>query len=229
MSLVLAAASPGLGGLLGQQRYDRAAVLRREIMALNWAFITVVGSTILLWNRAFLQLWVGRDQYAGLLTDVLLVMLMAQTVFIRSDAYLIDVTLQLRRKVIVSAVAGCVTVGLSLLLTPAYGSVGVCCGALGGRLLLTVCYPRIVNRYLGVRSARWNFRKIRPWVLTGILFACSAYCGQYTVGGSWFALPLGALASVVLFSGIALFVGLPMDVRAAVLHRIKVIRLGITR
>src|SRR5205814_5942755 len=88
------AAMPGLGGLLGEHQYGRAQLVRRELLALTWLFATAVGTTILLWNRSFVALWVSSNHYAGSDVDLLIVLIAVQTAFIRSDAYIIDAALQ---------------------------------------------------------------------------------------------------------------------------------------
>src|SRR5437667_368105 len=89
---VLAAggAIPGIGGVIGERRYDKAIRLRHELLALTWLFATTVGATILLWNRSFLALWVGAANDAGLLINLLIVGVMAQTAFVRAGASVID-------------------------------------------------------------------------------------------------------------------------------------------
>src|SRR5439155_156669 len=82
---VLAAggAIPGIGGVIGRRQYDKAAGLRYELLAVTWLFATAVGGTILLWNRSFLGLWVGSENYAGPVIDLLIVLVMTQTTIIR--------------------------------------------------------------------------------------------------------------------------------------------------
>ncbi|PYO79107.1 MAG: hypothetical protein DMD67_03560 [Gemmatimonadetes bacterium] len=45
------AAMPGLGGLIGDRQYERATLVRRELLALTWLFTTAVGVTILRHRR----------------------------------------------------------------------------------------------------------------------------------------------------------------------------------
>src|SRR2546426_1051984 len=124
---VLAAggAIPGIGGVIGEQQYDKATRLRRELLALTWLFVTVVGATVLLWNHSLLGLWVGAENYAGTPINLLIVLIMAQTAFIRSDAFVIDAALRPRLRVAVTAAAAALTIGLSTLLTMRFGMVGV--------------------------------------------------------------------------------------------------------
>src|SRR3989442_15201101 len=81
---------PGLAGLIGEGQYERAALARGDLMILTWLFATAVGTTILLWNRSFVALWVGAEHYGGALGDLLIRCIPFQTAFIPADAFLID-------------------------------------------------------------------------------------------------------------------------------------------
>ncbi len=143
-NFTVGATIPGIGGLLGQQQYDRAAQIRGDLVTMTWLFVTVGGATILLWNRSFVSLWVGEQYYAGVWANLLIVGTMVQTAFIRGDAFIIDAALRPRPRVIVTAVAGVLTVGAALALAPALGIVGLCLGILVGRLPQTLVYPVLV-------------------------------------------------------------------------------------
>jgi O-antigen/teichoic acid export membrane protein len=84
-SLAADAAMPGIAGIIGAQSYSRAALLRRELLAVTCVFVAAAGATMLLWNRSFVQLWVGSENYGGAWTNLLLVLIAVQTAFIRPD------------------------------------------------------------------------------------------------------------------------------------------------
>lgn len=226
MTLTLEAASPGLAGLIGQKQYEKTATLRKELMAINWLFVTAAGSTILLWNRSFLYLWVGADYYAGPLVNLLIVLLMAQTVFIRSDSYIIDATLQLRDRVLASAAAVILSVALSIVLTRYYGIVGLCLGMMGGRLIQTVSYPLLVDSLLGKLKPR-RFGLARPGSVMILILASSTYLGQRWFAHNWaeWVAAVGISVGVVLFATPVL--GLPIGSRKSLVRRLKLISVSI--
>ena len=165
------AAIPGVGGLLGRGELPRAAQARRELLLLTWLFGTVVASTILMWNRGFITLWVGVENYAGLLVDVLIALLFLQTIFIRVDSYIIDATLRPRLRVLISGVAMIVAVGLSIVLARTMGIAGVCIGLLAGRMIQSATYPLLSARSVGTATlGRHAFvRMARRVVVTALL------------------------------------------------------------
>jgi O-antigen/teichoic acid export membrane protein len=212
------AAMPGLGGVIGRGEYERAARLRHEILILTWLFATATGGAILLWNRSFLALWVGTENYAGFWANLLLVVVAAQTALLRTDAYVLDATLRPRLRVAVAIVAGIVIVGASIALTPSLGVIGVCLGVLGGRLVQTIAHPLLVDRSLR-RSPRLPTRSIaRPLAVMVLVFALTAVLGDRLLATNWVTWAAGVSVSLVVMLGVAL-VGLPAEGRRAVLGR----------
>ncbi|PYO91688.1 MAG: hypothetical protein DMD62_15325 [Gemmatimonadetes bacterium] len=215
------AAMPGLGGVIGRGEYEWAARLRAEMMNLTWLFVTAVGCTILLWNRSFLALWVGPENYAGFWTNLLVVIATAQTALVRTDAYVLDATLQPRLRVWVAAVAGVTIVGVSIALTPSLGIVGVCLGVLAGRLVQTIAYPLLVDRCLH-RPARLLFRSIaRPLTVMLLMFGATAVLGERVLAHHWFGWAGGVALSLALLMPVTFVAGLSAEARATVLGRLR--------
>src|SRR5207249_2816042 len=175
---VVGAAMPGLGGLLGQRQYERAQLVRRELLALTWLFTTAVGATILLWNHSFVGLWVGAQHYAGPDVDLLIVLIAVQTAFIRADAYIIDAALQAWLRVVISAAATVVTITLAIALTRAFGLPGLCVGVLAGRTLQTLTYPALARRCVEDHGPVLPLGFARGLVVTAALFSAGSALGQ---------------------------------------------------
>jgi O-antigen/teichoic acid export membrane protein len=223
-SMLLGAVTPGLGGVIGLKQYDKAAKLRGEMMRLSWLVLTAMGATILLWNRSFINLWVGPEHYAGAWANLLIVLLMVQLIFIRNDAFVIDLTLQMREKVVVGAIASVLSIALSAILIPRWGIVGLCLGMIAGRLLLSVAYPLIVNRQLE-QPRRLPLRSLlRPGVVMGLMFAGSTYLGQSLVVNNWVVWFICGGASFGLALCVAMFTGLNADARRPLVKRLMMVR-----
>jgi len=218
---VLAAggAIPGIGGVIGLRQYEKAVGLRNELLSVTWLFAATVGVTILLWNRSFLGLWVGSQNYAGTWVNLLIVFVMAQTAFVRSDAYVIDSALQLRQRVLVTVAAAVLTIGLSILLTLRFGVLGLCAGILAGRLTQSIAYPYLVHRCLGVTSRASLGSIARPLATMAVLFTAAAYLGDRILVQHWIPWVVGVVVTALLVLGLALAIGLPADARTAVLRR----------
>jgi O-antigen/teichoic acid export membrane protein len=225
--IIIGSAMPGLGGVLGERQFVRAAQLRRELLALTWLFATVAGTTILLWNRSFLDLWVGPRLYAGAWVNLLTVIVTMQTALLRSDSYVLDAALQPRPRVIISAVAGLLSVGVSIALTPALGMVGVCVGLLTGRAVQSFAYPMLANASLGGRRRLPWLPLVRPALASVLLLGVAAFVGERALARTWIECAAVVALSVAVLLPLTLVIGLPGDDRARVIARARQIWRGV--
>jgi hypothetical protein len=210
-----------LAGIIGSKNYSRAAELRTELLAITMVFLASVGSAVLVWNHAFVRLWVGGENYAGQAINLLLVLIAAQTAFIRCDAYIIDAALQPNRRVQASAVAAIATLAFTIGLTWLAGMPGLCLGILAGRATQMFWYPVLVRQCLGRApelSLRWLFR---PVAVMAALFGLSAYLGQFAVADSWLLWTIAVSLTLGLALGVMLAAGLPPALRQGVLRRVQ--------
>ena len=218
-SLSAEAVMPGVAGVIGEKSFERAALLRRELLGVTAMFVTAVGSTILLWNRSFVHLWVGAENYAGTWTNLLIVLIAVQSAFIRCDAYLIDAALQPARRVRVGIAAGVATLVLSVAFTPWAGMVGLCIGILLGRATQSIGYPLLVRSCLGQNPQLSLVWLARPLFIMGLLFAGATYLGQRILVQQWLSWVSAVALTLILAGVMAIRVGLPVDLRSAVVRR----------
>jgi O-antigen/teichoic acid export membrane protein len=223
VTIVLGAVTPGLGGVIGQKQYERAAELRNEMLKVSWLILAAAGSTILLWNRSFIYLWVGPQYYAGFWANTLAVLMIVQLIFIRNDSYVIDLTLQLRQKVLMAVVAAIVSIGLAALLIPHLGIAGLCLGMILGRLALTITYPSIINQQFMRSTKVQRTAAIRPAVVMILMFVVSAYLGRILLAENWVLWAAGSGLSFALALGIGLG-GLDSESRNSIVKRLGMLR-----
>ena len=96
--LTTGAMMPSLGGMLARSDGE-AARLVSLAKSLNAAIIVVAGGAIVLFNEAFVTAWVGAEHYLGDPVNALMVVAMAQVMLLRTDAQVLDVSLQVARMV----------------------------------------------------------------------------------------------------------------------------------
>jgi O-antigen/teichoic acid export membrane protein len=224
VTIVLGAVAPGLGGVIGRKEFDRITALRLEMISSSWLLLCALGSTILLWNRSFINLWVGETHYAGLWTNLLIVLMIVQLIFIRNDAYVIDLLLQMREKVLMGIVAAVVSIGLSAFLIPRFGIAGLCAGMIVGRLALTISYPFVIHKHLGRSWQPGIGHAVRPAAAMLIMFTASAYLGEFLLVENWLVWFLCAAVSFSLALGLAVVAGLNAEVRGLLKVRVRLLR-----
>lgn len=226
-ALGVSAGMPGLGSLIGRDERHKAAAVRQEIVTICWLIVAVGGSMILVLNHAFVSLWVGPECYVGHFENLMIVLLMAQLILIRSDAFIIDVTLNMRDKVLLGYASSALAVLLGYLLGRWMKStvVGVTCGLLGGRLLLSICYPILIKRFLGCQQQHGMSSGFRMASATAVLFASSSLLGKYITLTSWPAMIGAGFALVSLLIPLAFWLGIPRQSRETLLQRLSYVPL----
>jgi len=222
---------PGLGGIIGSGNLGKAAKIRGEIMSFTWLIVTVLGTGVLLWNRVFLQMWVGPSHYVGNVQNLLIIFVVLQHVFIRNDANVIDLTLRLNKKVILAAISVVISIGVGSFLVYylKMGIIGVCLGLIIGRSLLSIAYPILIGRFLEIKFSTQIRAIIRPGFVTILIFLTAIGIESILPTSSWhsfggwilFLLAIGITAIVTL--PIAFFLGLTREQEKVVLHRVRAV------
>ncbi len=217
--------TPGLGGIIGSGNLQKAIRVRNEIMSFTWLLVTVVGATILLWNQSFVRLWVGQEYYAGPIPTLLMMGMVSQFVFIRNDANIIDLTLDLRRKVLIGLLSTMISiiVGGVLVGPLKMGIMGLCVGFIAGRFILTFSYPWIVGRYLGVSQSSQLKSIVRPALVTLLLFAFMAHLDSVVTASTGLGLILSVGVTLALVSLVAFFTGLSSTQQKHISQRVRLV------
>ena len=222
VGIVVFGITPGLGGIMGAGDLPKAVRVRTEVMVFTWLLATVAGATILLWNRSFLQLWVGAEYDAGSLPTLLIILLVTQFVLIRNDANIIDLTLNLRRKVLIGVFAAALSVLIAGVLVAVFnlGIIGLCGGFLMGRFVLSLAYPWLVGRVLGLSLGSQLQGVLRPALTLTLLFGLAAYLNDRLLITTWFSLALAVGATLGIGMVVAFYLGLRQSQRQQSLKRL---------
>jgi len=223
VGIVVFGIAPGLGGIIGSGNFALAARIRAEIMALTWLIATVMGTTTLMWNETFLRLWVGNQYDAGATSTLLIVVMVTQFVLIRSDANVISLTLDLRGKVLLGLIAAIASLAISISLVGPLklGIEGLCLGIVAGRIMLSIGYPWIIGRYLGISTARQLLSALRPALLTAIVFLFAIEFGGRHTPESWLTLAMSVAATLIVLPLPLFYFGLPAPVRDRLKQRLR--------
>lgn len=226
--IVVGSVTPGLGGIIGAGELKRAAAVRSEVMVLTWLITLGVGTSAIAWDQTFLGLWVDDGYYAGHITTLLIVIMVVQFVMIENDARIIDLTLDIRQKVITGIISAVISLGLAsaMLYYLDAGILGLCIGFITGRLLLSVAYPIIVGRFLGVPLGQQVRGIIRPVIVMAIFFGLAVYLSRYVANvgvpaaDSWIGLAFYAGSTFAVATAAAFVIGLSARQRQQIVSRL---------
>jgi len=230
VAIVVFGSSPGLGGIIGSGDLKKAARVRSEIMLLTWLVTVIVGSTILLWNRSFIRLWVGPERYAGSMENFLILLLITQFVLIRNDANIIDLTLDLSRKVLLGLFSAVVSVVSAALLVGYFktGIIGVILGLMAGRSILSVAYPFLIGKFFSISLYSQVKGALRPALVTIPLFYFATKLESFLSTSTSFEVSwVGLFFLVAITTGavslLAFFLGLSRDQQIRIFQRVRLV------
>jgi len=216
---------PGLGGLIGLKEYGRVDKLRKELTTYTWLLTTTCASVILLLNPSFVNLWVGEQQYAGQEVNLLLVVLLFQKIFIQNNARIIDLTLDLRAKVLMGSIALLLSITASTILLYQYGMIGVCIGMILGQLTLSIAYSITINNLLKVSYANNVVENAKTILFATTIVISSSYFGEKITIESYMGFIITLICSTITTFTISIFLLVSATERDIIYKRINSIRL----
>jgi hypothetical protein len=222
LALLVQGGIPGLGGILGAGQLERARAIRSEIMAVTWLVATVASVTMLVWNRSFVGLWVGDEFFAGELQGLLIITTLLQLSIVRNDAFIIDLTLDVKAKVLLGLASAVVSLGLAAALVgfADAGITGLCIGLIVGRLLLSLCYPAVIGRAIGHPIGDQLGAAVRPALVTALLFVAALALADDLAVESWPVLLAAAPITAVALVPLVALLGLTRGQRGRLQQRV---------
>lgn len=184
--LTTGAMMPSLGGMLARSDAE-AARLVALAKSLNVAIVVVAGGAIVLLNETFVTAWVGAEHYLGDPVNALMVVAMAQVMLLRTDAQILDASLQVARMVMWVGSSLLVSVVVAwLVLRETESATAMYVSLIAARLPASLLAPRLAAEQ--VPHAAGVGRGLGAVVLG--LAGCAATC--------WAISPAGPLVEVVL-------------------------------
>jgi len=218
---VVNGSAASFGRLLSDERYAKLRRARAELMTATWLITTVSGVTVLLWSPSFLVLWVGPGYDQGSTTTLMITILAAQLMFVRNDASLIDLTLKLRSKVLLGVATIAVTVILLVAFVRSDFQITTLCLALAtGRIPMSIGYPCIVGRVIGIAPSQQVFPCIRVLLTTTLLFGVAVMLRDSLEALTWLSLSLSVGITVIATISIAMLLGMNSTQQSRIWKRI---------
>ncbi|RYY09070.1 MAG: polysaccharide biosynthesis protein, partial [Chitinophagaceae bacterium] len=172
---VVIGAIPGIGKLFGLEQYSRIRKVRDTMTGLIFLLLTSTGVSIMLFNKSFLRAWVGEGYFAGNSINLLLIIMILQDTLIKHDGYIINATLDLRKKVYLSLLSSVIFIALGLFLVSRWGIAGLCVSLICGKFLLFTGQRNFLDRKIGPETNTTFLQRVRPFMVSTIMLAGSLY------------------------------------------------------
>jgi O-antigen/teichoic acid export membrane protein len=152
-ALLTSSLTPVLGKAFGKKDNSSVEKIIKNLRNLVFSWTIFIGGINLLFNKLFISYWVGVEYYVGDIPNLLFVILMVEIVIIRNEAFIINVSIQIKEKIFV----GAFSVILSLLFAYFFSFffneqiTGILLGLLLGRLIMLIGFPYLVSKHLRVK------------------------------------------------------------------------------
>ncbi|GAB3661863.1 hypothetical protein GCM10028791_36660 [Echinicola sediminis] len=229
VSAVTTGIIPGIGGIFGKGEFEKVQKARNVLITLNWILISAFGASILLFNQSFIGLWVGSEHYAGNLENLLILIIAIQYIFFQMDSDIINLSLKLEIKVLLSFLASTSTILLAFILVNEYGILGLCISIILGRLFLTFGYPLVIKKHIKDSRVLVSFRSLRPVLVTAALLCLACYLGRWIYIDNWVYLILMGGLSLPIGGLLIWWAGINQNERTAVAEIVSKIKFFKTR
>jgi len=196
------AVTPGLGKLIGIQDYENARIAIKNLRQVILFFAVFFGGIILLLNKYFISIWMGEEYYFGDFANFLTVLILLQLVTFRNEGQIQDLTLNIRKKVLIGGVFSVVSIIFGALLFKFYEESieSLFIGILIGRIFLSFIFRKMVNDMVKLPSDLLDY--IKSLVLLVITYFI-ARLDFIHIKNVFFLIFISAL--IVLFYGVICF------------------------
>jgi len=222
---VISGVVPGIGSFFGKGEFEKIKMTHNIINSLIWWFSFSVGISIIVFNKSFLDLWVGEGNYAGQIENLLIILIAIQHVFFFTTGNFINVTLDLKTKVYLTGIAALISILMTFILVKEYEIIGLCISVLVGRLVLTFGFPLILKRKIFDQGNWINAEMIRPFLITILGLFGSLYIEEFINIQSWLGLIFSVGFSVLTLLGIFWLIGFDRNQKNQLVEKFKTIRI----
>ena len=194
-SIVTGSITPGLGKLVGEKNYYKSTEIVKLMREMTLGIGVFLGIIILLFNKSFVSIWVGKELFVGDFNNLLIVILMLQLITIRNEAFIIDLSLKIRKKVTlgVTSVIFSFLAALILITIFSHQIKYILLGIFFGRIMLNFIYPKMVNKLIDNSEFNYSYNLILKVI---IIFVLAFLLGQKIELENWLELILFSLLGV---------------------------------
>lgn len=199
-AIITSAISPGLGKMIGNNELISASRIINQLREALLAFSLLVASASLLLNKSFVNLWVGEDLFLGDIENLLIILLMIQLIILRSEAALIDLSLNIKKKVLIGLFSLILSsIFVVIFYNYFYASpISIFIGLFAGRLIMTIIFPLYTNHFVNIKENIKN--RSKSFFILIIILSLSYTIGVNQTFNSWLIFILFSLFEIIICS-----------------------------
>ena len=144
VQMITTAIVPGIGTFYGEKNYEKVFNIRQKLLEIKRMLLTVCSIVICLFNKSFIELWTDNtDLYSGQINTYLITILATFRVLSIVDKSFINISLKIKRQILISILSSIIIITLSFILIPFFNITGLLIALVIGvftELLLNASY-----------------------------------------------------------------------------------------
>ncbi len=217
-------ASMGIAKFIGEKNYSKLLEARSQIISFQLIVMILGGAVVCLFNQSFVNLWSQSQYYLGGNETLLTVLISSITILINIDSSIINATMNLKRKILITFLSSLISIGMAFVLTPIYGTIGLLSSILLGLLFLSVSTTFLLKLLTFEVKVFYNVFFSRTSLIgLSILFLLTKLSQEFIIK-SWGLLGLAVVALSILVSIIVWMLGCNKFQRKVLINTIKSIK-----
>jgi O-antigen/teichoic acid export membrane protein len=212
---------PGLGRFFGEGNYEKLVEARKLLITFIWFSVTCIGCGIVLWNRAFIGIWISSNLFAGTMECLLIVLIACFNLLRGIDGSIIIMSLDIRKQIITTGIIAMLTIALASALIPLYQILGLLVAMLTGEIAMNISYSALSQKVVGKNNFIRDLFISRKAVVGILLLGLASYASAYVKVYSWVSLCFSAIITGAVLMFLTWTISMSRDEKDMLLFNLK--------
>lgn len=191
---------PGLGKFYGEKDFVTLFKIRLKLIELKRMILTIGACVIAVVNQGFIALWASQTgQFVGKWESYLISLVIIIRTITLIDSSIINISLEIKNKIITSIFSGITVIALSFILIPYFSTFGLLLSLLIGGFIQSLFYASILKNKMGSFNFFKDLYYNRSFIAGNILILISVVLFSEIKISSWLEMIIISVVSSILF------------------------------
>ncbi|WP_167341839.1 oligosaccharide flippase family protein [Nonlabens sp. SY33080] len=220
---VSTATTVGIAKFIGENSYDKLLEAREQLLNVQWFLIIITGNIVCLYNQSFIQLWTKESLFSGQIESLLIIIISIFTMMYQVDSGIINSTLKLKRKIIVTFISSIISIVLSFILVPQFKTLGLLIAISIGIIFLALSLTYLVKVETGADFKIFKVFYSRLALVGYLFLTISFYSTKWIFINNWLQLVVLVIFTALLLGVLTWYLGFDSSERKILRRSIKML------
>ncbi|MEN8815605.1 MAG: lipopolysaccharide biosynthesis protein [Nonlabens sp.] len=216
--------SVGIAKFIGEKSYKKLLEARYQLVLIQWILIIISGSLVCIFNKSFISIWTDKDFFSGQIETYLIVIIALFTMLYQVDSSIINSTLRIKNKILVTLSSAIISIVLSFLLVPDYKTIGLLIAILAGMFFLSISLSFLVMKETQSDYKIFNIFFSRTSIFGVTIISIANWCSKYVDVNNWIEFIIYVIFTSLILLVITWYLALSKRQRNILQKTIKLIK-----